>query len=126
MAWLKHWDPAVLILEANPRYPLNRMAMQWMVRRQRPVLGWGLGAPMLKGSFSSYRKKWRNRYLTRFDGLIAYSTQGAEQYRQTGIAEQKIHVALNAVSLPPRKHWLHPHCDCFLWEDCKNASDWIF
>ena len=101
MAWLKRWDPAILILEANARYPFNRLAIQWMVRRGRPVLGWGLGAPKPTGFFSSYRRQWRNRYLAGFDGLIAYSTQGADQYRQTGIAAHKIHVALNAVSPPP-------------------------
>ena len=103
MTWLKHWDPAVLILEANARYPFNRMAMRWMEDRRRPVLGWGLGAPNPQGSFSSYRKKNRNAYLARFDGLIAYSLQGARQYREAGIPEQKIHVALNVVSPPPHK-----------------------
>jgi hypothetical protein len=42
--WLERWDPQALILEANPRYLSSRLAVRWMHRRGRPVLGWGLGA----------------------------------------------------------------------------------
>jgi len=37
-AWLREWDPAALILEANPRYLSNRTALGWMHTRRRPVL----------------------------------------------------------------------------------------
>ena len=43
--WLTDWQPDVLILEANPRYVSSPAAIRWMHRQQRPVIGWGLGAP---------------------------------------------------------------------------------
>ena len=91
--WLNAWDPQALILEANPRYLSNRRAMAWMHQRARPVVGWGLGAP--RGHFF-----WRG-YLRQFDALIAYSTQGAEQYRAAGVPAERVHFALNAVVGPP-------------------------
>ena len=32
---LKKWDPDVLVLEANPRYPASRPAVRWMKSRGR-------------------------------------------------------------------------------------------
>jgi len=43
--WLADWNPDALIVEANPRYISTPAAVQWMQRRGRPVLGWGLGSP---------------------------------------------------------------------------------
>lgn len=43
MRWLRSWDPEVLILEANPRYLHSMQAIRWMKRRNRTVIGWGLG-----------------------------------------------------------------------------------
>jgi len=96
-AWLREWDPAALILEANPRYLSNRTALVWMHARRRPVLGWGLGAPPLGWPWEGFRRN----YLRRFDALIAYSTWGAEQYRRLGRAADRVFVAPNAVSGPP-------------------------
>jgi glycosyltransferase involved in cell wall biosynthesis len=99
--WLKEWDPDVLILEANPRYLANRRAIQWMHKRNRPVIGWGLGATHSTGMFAEIRNRLRNRYLTSFDRLIAYSTQGAEGYAEAGVPPERIHVAINAATTPP-------------------------
>jgi glycosyltransferase involved in cell wall biosynthesis len=95
--WLEQWDPAALILEANPRYLSNRAAMRWMQTRGRPVLGWGLGAPPLNWPWDATRRA----YLRRFDALIAYSSLGAEQYRRIGLPSERVFVAPNAVSGPP-------------------------
>jgi glycosyltransferase involved in cell wall biosynthesis len=101
--WLRDWDPNVLIMEANPRYPSNRRAIRWMKRRGRPVIGWGLGAPPLHGMFSKIRRWSRRRYLLSFDALVAYSTAGAEQYALLGIDSDRIHVAINSAILPPSR-----------------------
>jgi len=93
LEWLTAWDPQTLILEANPRYWSNRRAIAWMRAKQRPVIGWGLGAP--RG-----RSLWRN-YLRQFDALIAYSTLGSEQYRAAGFRAERVYVAPNAVVGPP-------------------------
>ena len=97
VTWLREWDPAALILEANPRYLSNRTALGWMHTRRRPVLGWGLGAPPLGWPWDGIRRS----YLRRFDALIAYSSLGAEQYRRLGLAAERVFVAPNAVSGPP-------------------------
>ena len=44
--WLKRWNPDALIVEANPRYLSTRAAVRWMHGRGKPVIGWGLGAPL--------------------------------------------------------------------------------
>jgi glycosyltransferase involved in cell wall biosynthesis len=99
--WLNEWDPDILILEANPRYLTNSMAMTWMRRRGRPVIGWGLGAPSVTGGAARFRDLLRRRYLKRFDALVAYSTRGAVEYRAQGANESRIFVAPNAVTPPP-------------------------
>src|SRR5215210_5333777 len=47
--WLKNWNPDALIVEANPRYISTPAAIKWMHERGRPVLGWGLGSPPVRG-----------------------------------------------------------------------------
>jgi len=49
LGWLRDWNPDALILEANPRYLSNWLALNWMKARGRPVLGWALGAGSLCG-----------------------------------------------------------------------------
>jgi glycosyltransferase involved in cell wall biosynthesis len=72
-----------------------------MRSRRRPVIGWGLGAPEASGPLRGLRRWFRRRLLSHFDGLIAYSTLGAEQYRALGFPPGRIFTALNAISPPP-------------------------
>jgi glycosyltransferase involved in cell wall biosynthesis len=95
--WLAGWDPDALIIEANFRYLSTPAAMRWMRARKRPVLGWGLGAPADRGPLAALRR----RFLLQFDGLIAYSARGAEQYAACGFPVEKIFVAPNAVAPAP-------------------------
>ncbi len=99
--WLRSWNPDALVLEANPRYPANWRAMNWARRRDRPIVGWGLGAPAPRGSLAGLVIRLRRSYLSRFDALIAYSSLGAEQYVAAGVPRERVFVALNAVSPPP-------------------------
>ena len=43
--WLQKTSPDALIVEANPRYISTPAAVNWMYKRNRPVIGWGLGFP---------------------------------------------------------------------------------
>ncbi len=99
LAWLEAEDPAALIVEANPRYPDTPKAIQWMHARNRPVLGWGLGAPPLSGLLAAPRQRARQRLLTTLDGLLAYSAQGAAEYRALGLPN--VFVAHNAAEPAP-------------------------
>ncbi len=102
LEWLGDWDPLALILEANPRYIANWAALRWMRQKNRPVIGWGLGAPAPKGVFAGIRIAYRQRFLNGFDALIAYSTEGADQYRKLGVRDDRVFVAPNAVApIPP-------------------------
>lgn len=101
LAWLRHWDPDALILEANPRYILNPSARRWMQRRGRPVIGWGLGAPPVRAGPPFVQQTVRRRFLNQFDALIAYSTRGAAEYRDQGVPASRIFVAPNAVTPRP-------------------------
>jgi len=101
LPWLESWNPDVLILEANPRYLANRAALQWMHARQRPVIGWALGAPPHKHWLSAPRRVLRRRFLLQFDALIAYSSTGAGEYRAVGFPAERIYTAYNAVAPAP-------------------------
>ncbi len=99
--WLYQWDPGILILEANPRYVGSGRAIRWMHTRGRPVIGWGLGAPPILGFGTALRRNARRTFLSRFDAILAYSTVGAQQYKEAGFAKERIFVAPNAVSSRP-------------------------
>lgn len=99
--WLESCNPDALILEANPRYLSTPSAVQWMKRRSRPVLGWGLGAPPLTGPIPSLRGKRRLSLLRQFDALITYSRRGADEYAALGFPADKIFIAPNAASARP-------------------------
>ena len=102
MRWLKTLNPDVLIVEANPRYLLTPAALRWMQRRGRPVIGWGLGAPSLSGPLARLRRKRRTRLIGQFDSLITYSHTGAGEYTRLGFPQERIFVAVNAVTPAPR------------------------
>ena len=100
--WLDKWQPDVLIVEANPRYPVTRKAISWMHAKGRKVIGWGLGAPPISGPLAKLRWRERFNFLNSLDAIIAYSQLGAEQYKQLGIPREKVYVAFNAVNPAPR------------------------
>lgn len=93
--WLEDWNPDALIMEANPRYLASPSAVTWMHKRGRKVLGWGLGAPKQSGL-------WK-RFIRQFDGMLAYSQRGADEYAALGFPREKIFVAHNSVSSAPEK-----------------------
>lgn len=107
MKWLGDWDPDALIVELNPRYLSNLQAMKWMHTKSRPVLGWGLGIPKFSreesgaGIFSRLLRRWREEFIHACDAIIAYSKQGAQQYRDFGFPAQRVFVAPNAVTPLP-------------------------
>jgi glycosyltransferase involved in cell wall biosynthesis len=101
LGWIQDWQPDVLIVEANSRYLSTRQAIRWMHRQNRPVMGWGLGAPPLMGIFRSLRQQMRSPFFRSLDGLIAYSQTGAQQYESLGFNSQKIFVASNAIVPKP-------------------------
>jgi glycosyltransferase involved in cell wall biosynthesis len=101
LAWLEAWQPEALIVEANPRYLSTRRAVRWMHARGRPVIGWGLGAPQLRGRLSPLRRWERRSFLLGLDGLIAYSRRGAEEYMALGFPPERVYTAANAAALRP-------------------------
>lgn len=104
--WLEGWQPDVLVIEGNPRTPSSRCLRRWMQRRQRPVLGWGLGAPVLTGIWKYYRQATRRSFLRPLDGMVAYSRRAAQEYADLGFNPESIFVAPNAVQ--PRPSWPLP------------------
>jgi glycosyltransferase involved in cell wall biosynthesis len=101
MDWLTNWAPDALIVEANPRYLRTPAALRWMHQRGRSVIGWGLGAPPLSGPLAPLRRKKRQAFIGQFDALITYSQTGAEEYAALGYPEERIFIAVNAVTPPP-------------------------
>lgn len=94
--WLDSEQPDALVCEANMRYPLTPLAVAWMHRRGRPVIGWGLGS-------GGWDHPLKRRFIHSFDALISYSEQGAETYRAAGIAPERIFIAHNAVAPRPQR-----------------------
>lgn len=99
--WLEAWNPDALIVEANPRYLSTPSAIKWMHARDKKVIGWGLGAPVTNKFLKSY---WAS-FVRHFDGMIAYSQRGAEEYAALGFPRQKIFVAHNSVSPAPNERY---------------------
>ena len=95
--WLDSQNPKALIVEANPRYLSTYGAVRWMKQRQRPVLGWGLGAAQNGNPLERY---FRQIFLKSLDGLISYSQRGADEYHALGL--ETVFVAHNAVSRRPQ------------------------
>lgn len=105
LQWLEDWQPDVLVLEANPRNISSYRAARWMHRRGRAVIGWGLGAPGARldqaGFGGRLRGSGRRGFYRIFNGMIAYSQRGAEEYRALGFPSQRVFVAPNAVMHRP-------------------------
>ena len=94
--FLESFQPEALVVEANPRYLSTPAAVNWMHKRQRPVIAWGLGAPPGGLSLRRLRRWMRYEFLSQFDALIAYSHQGAAEYAALGFAKERVFVAPNA------------------------------
>ncbi len=101
LRWLEDWQPDALIVEGNARYPSTRLAVAWMHRRGRPVLGWGLGEPAVTGRLASWRAWSRVSFIRSLDGMIAYSQRGAAEYRALGFGAERVFIAPNAVTPRP-------------------------
>jgi len=97
IGWLEEWNPDALIVEANPRYLSTPAAVTWMNKRDRPVIGWGLGAPPVSG----FRERRRVAFLRQFDAMISYSQRGADEYASHGFPLDHLYVAHNSVSPSP-------------------------
>ena len=106
--WLENWNPDILIVEANPRYLSTSRAIRWMHKQQKPVIGWGLGAPPIESQSSPigrFNARWRIRsrksFISQLDALVAYSHRGAREYLSLTDPRQQVFVALNAVAARP-------------------------
>ena len=106
--WLETWNPDVLIVEANPRYLSTSRGIRWMHKQQKPVIGWGLGAPLIEsqsfplGRFNArWRTRSRKRFIRQLDALVAYSHRGASEYFSLTDPRQQVFVASNAVAKRP-------------------------
>lgn len=100
-AWVKNWQPDVLIVEANPRYRSTPSAQRWMKSQKKPVIGWGLGVPQSSRPVFFIRNYARTQFLKSFNSLIAYSKRGAQGYIQAGFDPKKVYVAMNATAASP-------------------------
>ena len=101
--WIRSFNPQVLILEANPRYPSTRNALKWMHYHKRALIGWGLGVPQHSGILKKVREKARLNFLNQFSAILAYSQLGREQYITAGISPKRVFVAPNATAGKPKK-----------------------
>ena len=111
LSWLTSWRPDVVIVEANPRNLTTPLMIRWLHNRGIPIIGHGLGVMPLTSGFEKLRRFGRRSLIGCLDGVLAYSSLAAEQYRSLGMPSDRIFVAHNAVSprpsRPPQKRLLH-------------------
>ena len=95
--WLDEFKPDVLAVESNPRilsnYPGFRRARSLGI----PIVGWGIGVmgdARDRGLYGAFMR----RYFRQFDGMIAYGSKGAEDFRQLGVDPDRVFIARNSVS----------------------------
>ena len=117
--WVRQWKPDVLVVEANPRYLSTPSTIRLMKKKQKPVIGWGLGVPKNSGFFSFFRNYFRNQFLGSFTNIIAYSHRGAEQYIDAGFNPENVFVAMNAtdpapIGPPPTRSLMNQESDFVL------------
>ncbi|MFO3795691.1 MAG: hypothetical protein ACK8QZ_00140, partial [Anaerolineales bacterium] len=55
----------------------------------------------ITGTLRFWRHQRRLRFLRHFDGLIAYSRRGVEEYAAAGVPRSRIFLASNAVAPRP-------------------------
>ena len=96
LTWLRQTDPEALIMEANMRYLRNKDAADRMHRKNRPVIGWGLGTGSMGGAL-------QKRFLSMFDAMITYSSAGKESYCRAGFPAERVFVACNAAAPRPTR-----------------------
>lgn len=99
--WLERIQPDALVTLTNPRLLSTLSAQNWMRRRRRPILAWGLGTMAVVQRRIPLRKVLRGYFLHRFDGIIAYSSRAQDEYRGIGISPNRIFVAKNAAVAKP-------------------------
>jgi glycosyltransferase involved in cell wall biosynthesis len=117
--WLERWNPDVLVMESNPRNISTNAALRWMHARRRPVIGWGLGAPPVRGLPAFLTRAFeasRRGFLGQFDALISYSKTGVAQFAAAGYPAGRVFVAPNAATprpapLPERSPTFRPAPD---------------
>ena len=96
LSWLEKTDPQALIMEANMRYLSSPAAAKRMHRKNRPVIGWGLGTGSTGGMLLRH-------HLKLFDALITYSSAGKQSYIAAGFPAGRIFTACNAAAPRPTR-----------------------
>ena len=106
--WLKEFDPDVLITDANPRLFSTWLALRHMRRKNRPVIGWGLGALERSGPtlISKLRGLGADSVLRRLDSMVAYSSKAAQDYIKAGASPDRVFTAYNAIDNEESEHYL--------------------
>lgn len=97
--WMQDWDPDVLIIQAFPRMLSNWVAIHYMNRRSRPVLGWGLGElPRPDGRLvTAVRRAFVRGMVQACDGIVSYSSKGVQDYIAYGAVPSRVFAAYNSV-----------------------------
>lgn len=97
---LKHVEqinPDVIVTEANPRFTDTGKMVRWARKRNRPVLGWGLGTTNFFNRIFPRIRAWKQRRtFALFNAMISYSELARDQYIEAGFPSDKIFVAHNA------------------------------
>ncbi len=97
--WLTTFDPQILTLEANPRILSHWLAIDWMRRRRRSVLGWGLGELERSGPIwlRTARRRFAWLLIRSFDAMIAYSSKAKNDYIAAGVPCDRVFIAHNSI-----------------------------
>ena len=97
-AWLKSFDPDILIVDPSPRILSTQIAINWMKYNNRPVLGWGSGELPRSGPMwiQNIRRKIAQLQCRRLSGVISYNSKAANDYSNAGLSNDRIFIAYNS------------------------------
>lgn len=97
--WLEVFKPDVLVVEGNPRILSTYLGIRMMRNLRRPVIAWGLGRLQwdVPRIMNLLRLNLLRKYYPLFNAIIAYSSKAANDYKVTGVPEERIFIAKNAV-----------------------------
>lgn len=103
---LKTFGPDVIITEGASNALNNRTCFRFARRYNRKIVQWGLGR--LRGRKPSFARRLLDHLFFRSiernsDAAIAYSSTGAEYYRDLGFPDSSIYVAVNTVDTEARQ-----------------------
>lgn len=99
---LNQIKPTVFVSESSPRLADTKKVTNHLRKQNIPSLGWGAGTTDYWNKPLKRLRAWyRNRVITKFDGMLCYGTLAQSQYQAVGYKPDETFVLYNATIRRP-------------------------